>query len=325
MEIQGKENQLIRIVDERLKQGPEEQVTDAAINISAIREVDQDAAWNKVLARIDVSRRLGIFFEYMIRTAAVLFIPLLVGSVYFFIRQQNRNLPSGVALQEITSPIGVRSQIVLPDGSMAWLNAESTIRFPVPFNPKKRVVELQGEAFFDVSENPSVPFEVHTEYIRVLVTGTQFNVKSFGEDDAVEVVLKDGRVCLGTGKQGAENSAAMNPGERAVFLKETGKLAVKKEKIDKYIAWQQGKLVFDETPMTEVAEKLERWYGVDVEVNDPEVRRYRINTTFDNNPLHQVLELLALSSPIDIRYIPATIDENKQIKSLAKIIIKKKK
>jgi ferric-dicitrate binding protein FerR (iron transport regulator) len=117
----------------------------------------------------------------------------------------------------------------------------------------------------------------------------------------------------------------MNPGERAVFVKESGKLAVNKEKIDKYIAWQQGKLVFDETPMTEVAQMLERWYGVDVEVNDPEVRKYRINTTFENTPLHQVLELLALSSPIDIRYIPATIDENKQLKSLAKITINKRK
>ncbi len=325
MEIQGIENQLIRKVEERLNQGPEEQVAEAAKVIHAIREIGQDAAWKKVQARIDTNRRFRIFFEYLVRAAAVLFIPLLVSSGYFFIRQQNRQVPSGVAYQEITSPIGVRSQIVLPDGSRVWLNTESTIRFPVPFNPRKRVVELQGEAFFDVVKNSMAPFEVEADKIRVHVTGTQFNVKSFREDDAVEVVLKDGRVTLGIGEPGMENSVAMNPGERAVFVKESGKLAVKKEKIDKYIAWQQGKLVFDETPMTEVAEMLERWYGVDVEVNDPEVRKYRINTTFDNNPLHQVLELLALSSPIDIRYIPATIDENKQIKSLAKIIIKKKK
>jgi ferric-dicitrate binding protein FerR (iron transport regulator) len=325
MEIQGKENQLIRIVEERLDQGPEEQVAEAAKIIHAIREIGQDAAWNKVLARIDTGRRFRIFFEYMVRTAAVLFIPLLIGSSYFFIRQQNRQVPSGVAQQEITSPVGVRSQIVLPDGSRVWLNAESTIRFPVPFNPRKRVVELQGEAFFDVVKNSSVPFEVEAEKVRVLVTGTRFNLKAYGEDDEVEVVLKDGRVSMGTGKPSVENNVVMNPGERAVFVKESGKLAVKKEKIDKYIAWQQGKLVFDETPMTEVAEMLERWYGVDVEVNDPEVRKYRINTTFENTPLHQVLELLALSSPIDIRYIPATIDENKQLKSLAKITINKRK
>jgi len=150
-------------------------------------------------------------------------------------------------------------------------------------------------------------------------------VKAFSEDEALEVVLKDGQVSLLSEKSGVENSIRMNPGERAVFMKESGKLEVKKEKIDKYIAWQQGKLVFDETPMTEVAGMLERWYGIEVEVKDPEVRKYRFNTTFENNPLHQVLELLALSSPIDIRYIPATIDEQKQIKSLAKVVIERKK
>jgi transmembrane sensor len=324
MEKEYIERQLSLMIGNRSNQTTEEQAAEAAAQIASIDDVDSHQAYKRVEARIKTKLWPSVFINFLIRTAAILFIPVLGASVYLYLKQSAPLPNKQYAVQEITSPPGVRSHVVLPDGSKAWINAESTIRFHVPFESGSRAVILQGEAYFDVVKNEAAPFVVNAGPFAVKVLGTEFNVKAYKEDADIEVVLKKGRVSLGSHKSSVESDVVIHPGERAVIDRSSGKLSVHHGQIEKYIAWHKGKLVFDETLMPEVAAQLERWYGIEVEVQDARVKTYRITTTFENEPLHQVLELLRLSSPIDIRYIPGTMGDNHLVKTRAKVIIRSK-
>lgn len=318
--IQQKLNDLIK---DRIAQEPEEQITEAVRIISEIENIDSKIAFAQVQRQIQKSKKTISLLNTLSRIAAILFIPLLVASAWLFYNQQKPTLAQ-FAIQEITSPPGTRSQVVLPDGSKVWLNAESTIKFQVPFQEESREVDLQGEAFFDVAKNPEQPFIVESGNVKVKVLGTRFNYKAFAEDKNIEVVLAEGKIALNLpGKTGTQE-AIMKPGDRAVIEKESGNATIRKENINKYIAWHSGKLVFDNTPMSEVAQLLERWYGIEVTVQDTEIMNYRFTTTFENESLFQVIELLGLSSPIQIKYIPASVGKNNQAQTKSKVNISKK-
>jgi len=318
-------HQVKNLLSERQNQDADGQFVDANHILSEIRSIDSHKAYSLVEHRIRNDKNNLRIINILSRIAAILFLPLLIASAWLFYHQQSKIIPMQYAMQEITSPRGVRSQVILPDGSNVWLNAESTIRFKVPFEPQNRNVELSGEAFFAVKKDSHRPFHVQSGKINVTVLGTKFDCKAFAEDSAIEVVLAEGKVSLRTDGTYTGKEIIMAPGERAVVNKTTLKTIVSAEKIEKYIAWQAGKLVFDECPMPEVARQLERWYGIEVNIDDPKILNYRITTTFENESLHQVLELLALSSPIKINYIPAKIDIKNQLQIKAKVSITSKK
>jgi ferric-dicitrate binding protein FerR (iron transport regulator) len=104
----------------------------------------------------------------------------------------------------------------------------------------------------------------------------------------------------------------------------SGDIQLSKGDVDKYTAWHTGRLVFDETPMSEVARQLERWYGIRVVIQDPGILKYHFSTTFENEPLFQVLELLQLSSPVEIECQPARYDHGRESYTKSIVYIKKK-
>jgi ferric-dicitrate binding protein FerR (iron transport regulator) len=248
---------------------------------------------------------------------------LLIGSL-FTIYKLNPNNPQQFAIQEITSPIGIRSQILLPDGSKVWLNAESTVKFKIPFDQEKREISLTGEAFFDVQKNPKVPFFVKSGNVEVSVLGTRFNFKAYEHENTIDVVLEEGKVNLITDNDKAVKELMMKPGERAVYDRTSATTKITNVKIDKYTAWHSGRLVFDDTPLPEVAAQLDRWYGIEVVLEGSEIKNYKITTTFENESLNQVLDLLELSSPIEIEYENAKIDKINHTQTRSKIIIRRK-
>lgn len=313
------------LLDLRKNQDLDAQIAEAGMIVSEIGTIDSRRAFEQVERRIQKQNATIAFLNRFTRIAAVFFIPLLVASVWLFYRQLKEPAPHlHYAMQEITSPSGIRSQIVLPDGSNVWLNAESTIKFKIPFDESTRDVSLIGEAYFEVKKNPDVPFVVQSGKVQVKVLGTKFNCKAFTEENNIEVVLAEGKVSFNTEGSTQDSEKVMKPGDRAVFDKTTNQTKITNGKIDKYIAWHSGKMVFDETPMPEVATQLERWYGIKVIIEDPTINKYRITTTFENESLHQILELLGLSSPIDIKYIAATVDKTNKRLTKSKIIFTKK-
>ncbi|MBL7972816.1 MAG: DUF4974 domain-containing protein [Prolixibacteraceae bacterium] len=305
-------------------QTDEERVIHAQQIIAEIGFIDSRSAFGLVQDRIQKSRKKIRILRVISRIAAILFLPLLVASVWLSYLQINKFNSQSFAVQEITSPPGIRSQVILPDGSKVWLNAESTIKFQVPFQKESRTVDILGEAFFDVAKNPEQPFVVQSGQLKIRVLGTRFNCKAFAEDKNMEVVLEEGKIALSINGSKGTVEEIMRPGDRAVIETESGETIIRKEEINKYIAWHTGKLVFDNTPIGEVAQLLERWYGVDVIVEDQEIMNYRFTTTFTNESLFQVIELLELSSPIRVKYVVASIGKNNQAETKSKVIITKK-
>jgi transmembrane sensor len=305
-------------ITRRLNHNLEEQVSEAVQAVYEMEGVDQREALLKVKDRLRQERRLPHFIITLSRIAAILFIPLLIASGVLFYRQLNFTEQQQFAMQEITSPSGVRSKVVLSDGSNVWLNAGSTIKFKVPFDKNNRDISLSGEAFFDVYKNPNAPFTVKTENVSVTVLGTRFNCRSFKDENNIDVVLEEGQVKLNVDTGLSVNDIIMKPGDRALIDKASNHTALTNGSIEKYVAWHNGKLVFDETPMSEVAARIGQWFGVDVSIADPKITKFRITTTFDNESLYQMLELLKLSSPIEIKYITAKLNQNE---TKSKVII----
>jgi ferric-dicitrate binding protein FerR (iron transport regulator) len=257
----------------------------------------------------------------LIKSAAILFIPLLISSVLLFHQLRVQSGLGQFAFQKISNPSGIRSEITLPDGSKVWLNAESTINYRVPFGLKERDVKLTGEAFFEVKKDEQKPFLVESGKIKVTVLGTRFNCKSFPEDKAVEIVLAEGAVRLNSNGSKTGKEFVLKPGERAVVDKMTNQISISSENVEKYIGWHEGRLIFDECPLSEVGRRLERWFGVEIEIADPRVLDYQISTTFEMESLSQILSMLELASPIKIEVIPATTGKTIQAQKMERVII----
>ncbi len=209
-----------------------------------------------------------------------------------------------VHTEERVNPRGQKSVLALPDGSKVWLNVDSKLTYAKDFRKmSKREVQLEGEAFFSVAHNDSVPFIVHTSSsIRIEVLGTSFNVKSYHGDETVETTLVDGRVSIDKlEKNGLTvSNLILRPNQRAVYFKGSNTLDVRDVNAVSLSSWRNDYLVFDETPFADVLSQLERWY--DVKIYLPEEVKSDLPCTLTANiqqeSLEDVLKLLETSHRI---------------------------
>ena len=306
----------------------EDKKLEAGLLIEEIKTVDVDRAYHKVSSRIKAQSQTTRIISIITRIAAVLTLPLLAFTVWsLFLQEKSKELAQNeITWHEIQSPAGMRSHVVLPDGTDLWLNAESKIKYGIPFTRGNRHVELTGEAFLKVVKNENVPFIINAGAASVKVLGTQFNVKAYPEDELLEIALVEGSVeFTGTTAEGKKAAATLIPNDFLAMNKTTGKYHLESKNLNKHISWVKNIIIFDETPMPEVAKTLERWYGVKVVVADAEINKYRFTTTFENESLFRVLELLELSSPaIKIKYTPGKIDKQTNIATQSTVTITKK-
>ncbi len=301
---------------------------EAAMLLEEIKKVDVESAFKKVNSRIKTQSQTTQIITIITRFAAVLTLPLLAFTVWslFFQEKQTELAQNEITWHEIQSPAGMRSHVVLPDGTDLWLNAESRIKYSIPFSRENRQVELSGEAFLKVVKNKNVPFIVRAGTATVKVLGTQFNVKAYPEDEQLEVALAEGSVeFTGTTADGKKAAATLVPNDYLAMNIATGKVRLENKNLSKHISWVKNTIIFDETPMPEVAKTLERWYGVKVVIADAEINKYRFTTTFENESLFRVLELLELSSPaIKIKYTPGKMNKQTNIATPSTVTITKK-
>lgn len=306
-----------------LAQTPEEQVAEMARALKVQNGINVNSAFNEVEKAI---RQKGSFrrtLEITYRVAASLFIPMLILTIWSLTRTEPVVMAE-YTFQEISTQPGMRSRVVLPDGTGVWLNAESTISYQVPFQPDRRMVTLEGEAYFEVEHDPGRPMVISAGNLKAEVLGTSFNIKAYNDEEKIEVALTEGSLRISLPEVNARAAPrTMLPGDRAL-IEGTG-ITVSRERLEKYTSWRYGNLVFDETSMQELARKLERWYGVEVVIGDKSLNSYRFTTTFSNQSLSQVLELLELSSPISIKYQPGNIGKATEFPEKGKVYIGKKR
>lgn len=226
---------------------------------------------------------------------------LLLGVVsYMSFQAGEENLYDALSMIVLDAPAGGTSRMVLPDGTVVVLNGGSKLAYAQNFGVKNRSVELEGEAYFEVTKNKAKPFSVESQGIRVNVLGTKFNVQNYPEDKMASVSLMEGKVALDN-KFDTSQHIELLPGERAEFNKETGILnKMKIESIADDNSWMEGEMIFEEVPLLDVVKLLSRSYGVDINICNDALKSLRIVGRFNRNTqsVNEVMSVLEATGKI---------------------------
>lgn len=164
----------------------------------------------------------------------------------------------------MTTPKGRQFQLTLPDGTRAWLNAASSIKYPTAFSTNERRVEITGEVYFEVIKNANKPFFVSVkDKAAIEVLGTSFNVNAYDNEQFIRTTLIDGSVRVAVPSGQDSNNLVLQPGQQARITGKKISLADKQD-LDKVMAWKNGFFNFDGADLEEVMRQLERWYNIEV-------------------------------------------------------------
>jgi len=194
----------------------------------------------------------------------------------------------------IMTPRAGQYQVVLSDGTKVWLNAESSIKFPVTFIGSKREVELTGEAYFEVTKSPK-PFRVISREQAVEVLGTHFNINTYPEENITKTTLLEGAVKITKGLEKIQ----LRPGQESKIV--NGRIEVTDDAdIQAAIAWKNGEFQFNDTDLKSIMRQLERWY--DLDVNYADIPATRFNGSISRNVnVSKVLKMLELTGKIHFK------------------------
>jgi transmembrane sensor len=264
------------------------------------------------------------FYSIFTKVAAILILPLLVYSIYLTSRTSSLNSSEELVWQTIKTPAGMQTDFILPDGSHVWLNSGTILKYPLSFASDKRQVDLTGEAFFDVIKDASHPFLVKAGKMNIEVKGTRFNVLNYQDETLTKLILESGSVRLFSGDYDNRKTITnIKPGEIAVLNTATNQLSVSKVDVEKYTAWKEGLLIFRDDQMDEVVRKLNRWFNVEIILQNPGLKDYVYTATYRDETLPQILELLKISAPINYSITERKrLDDNSYSKR--KIVITKR-
>jgi hypothetical protein len=182
--------------------------------------------------------------------------------------QDSKAIQRGESFNNVSTFYGKQYKVVLPDGSKVWLNAESSIRFPVSNYSQKRTVELTGEAYFEIktiyADKTKIPFIVYVKSPtglkqEVAVTGTTFNINAYGDEPVIKTSLFEGSVTVTS----EGNKIALQPGEELQLSKDTG-MVLPQVSMEEAVAWKNDSFVFNNKPVGIVLKEIERWYGLSI-------------------------------------------------------------
>lgn len=252
--------------------------------------------------------RLSILANWLTKAAAVLLIPVLTFLFYTLSEKEIESAKYGSLATdslEVIAPLGAITVVQLSDGSEVQLNYGSKIKYPYLFSGDTREVTLTGEGFFKVAPDPEKPFIVKAGDLSIKAVGTTFNVLAYPDHDAVETTLVTGKVILEQVKKGGENKniGTLKPGMHVNYNIQTGSISSSEGNVQKYISWTEGKLIFEDTPILQVTERLSRMFHVDFDVKD-ELKDYIYTVTFTDEPLYQILDLMAIATPVAYKILP---------------------
>lgn len=251
------------------------------------------------------NRPISRLAAWLTKAAAILLLPVL-GLVIYNIYSSPERITDNAGLTvdtlQIVTPVGSRTVIQLSDGSEVFLNHGSKLKYPQKFTGKTREVDLSGEGFFKVAHNPEKPFQVKTGKVKINALGTQFNVMAYPDDKVIATTLVKGKVIVEqTTREGSFVSIGkMVPGQHLVYNVENGFTKTSKGKIEKYISWKDGKTIFDNESITQVAERLSRMFNVEIKVAN-DIKDYTYTVTFVDEPLFQILDLMKIATPVKYR------------------------
>lgn len=212
--------------------------------------------------------------------------------------------PTEAVYNTIKTPRGRQFRLALPDGTNIWLNAESSVRYPLAFNAEERAISVTGEVYLEVERDPSRPFKVNAPNRAVIeVLGTSFNLNSYADEDALRATLVDGSIRVITSNSPA---TILKPGEQAIAHSQSG-LRIQQADVEQVTAWKNGYFHFRNAGIDDVMRQIARWYDLEIEYTgsvpddkfDGEISR--------NSNLSEIIRILKLSK------IKITLEEKRLI------------
>ncbi len=259
--------------------------------------------WAKIESKQKISKTR--YLPGLLKIAAALIAGLVIG-IY---TSSLKTVPQEPVYYAAHSPKGSVSEMILPDGSIIFLNADSKIRYSIEGKGGIREVFLEGEAWFDVAKNEKKPFVVRTPFYKVNVTGTKFNVKAYDSDAYVTTTLEEGEVIVQSGEKLtlAEN-ILLKPGEQIIFDKQNRTASVKKVNTNWFTSWKDNKLIFVNMNLKDLVVLLERKYGVDIEVKNKEILQLHFDGTIKNESIIEILEIVKKTLPINYKIVGQKIE-----------------
>jgi len=265
-----------------------------------LRKVDTEISEPKQENKI---KWLNIFQK----AAAILILPIIAINIFYFIQNHK---PENNNWHEIATAQGVRHNLTLADGTKVWLNSGSTLRYPDNFDGNERLIELKGEAYFDIAKNKAKPFKVQTSDMVITALGTKFNVYAYTNDRLAQTTLLEGRVNVELNNK--TKSFILNPDEMAVYTKETNELTKTPTNANISIAWIKGKLIFKNMRLDEVVQRLSNQFNIDITLKDKELGKNTYTATFTDENINQILDLLKLAAPIGYKYYKPVQNKNNE-------------
>jgi ferric-dicitrate binding protein FerR (iron transport regulator) len=242
------------------------------------------------------------FVQYFIRIAAIIIFAFTtsVSSFYFYNEFKSQD---NIMSYETIVPHGSQSKIVLPDGSIAWLNSGSILKYNTNYGNKNRTVYLTGEGYFDVQKDPKKPFFVYANDIKVKVLGTVFNVRSYIDEATVEVNLIEGKVDVMLENNAKNEKLTLLPNNKVVYDKTSKKMQSFKSNAARAATWTTGKLCFVDASFEEISKDLERKYDVQISIQTQKIKNELFSGSLDlNQPIEKVLEYIDVDKKYDRTY-----------------------
>ena len=285
-----------------------EHISDPEVNTLLDKEFDMCRTDSLSSAReaLSVTRgRLGLGRGRLVRTltrvAAVILLALMVPGLLYTGYRLHRE-PAPVAWHEITVPTAQTRQITLPDGTRLVLNAESRMTWPEKFTGEAREIFLEGEIRASVAKDPGRPFIIHSDDVDIKVYGTTFNFKSYKGDSMVQLMLEEGSVGLGIPGSGGRREVRLTPGDIAQFDRPSGELSLGKVDPRSFKPFSEDRsFSFFNVPLSDIASELERSFGEEIVVADPEITSRRFLAFFTNHEtLDQILAMLAANGGLNV-------------------------
>ncbi len=239
------------------------------------------------------AKSISSLISILSKVAAILFIPLIVGTIYLYFQKTD-----STKLLTLYTQKGEQTSVILPDGTKAWLNVDTKLSYPVNYGVKSRKIELEGQAYFEVVKNKELPFEVLSGSVTTKALGTKFAVSAYPGASVIKSSLIEGSVavkCNGITK-------VLIPSEQFVYRKEKSEISVHRFSETDELAWKNEQLMFRLTPYNQVIKELEEWYDVSFEYNPALFESETFSAKFKRyETLENVLQVMSKAGKFNYR------------------------
>jgi len=277
----------------------QQEVWFSAIGANDRMRFDKEKAYQRFLTRTVIASEQNVnkkkhrfMFTFQRAAAAAAILIAFAGTGYWLGTGRIKSMIADNVIVE--APLGSRTKMYLPDGTLVWLNAGSKISYAQNFGVEDRTIKLEGEGYFEVTKNEHSPFYVKTDDMTVRVLGTKFNFRNYNDEAEARVTLLEGNVRVNC-KSSNNIEAFLNPNEQIILDKEKSTAKVFHTNATNASEWTKGLIFFDEERLPDIVRELERSYNVKINIIDDSLLTYRFygNFTRTEQTIEEVLDVLA--------------------------------